>query len=411
VSLLLDALKRAEQEKLARNSDRQAEPPPREELPRPAPPPSNASLELAPLTSAPVPPSGARADAAAAQTMFKAKAPPAQASGKKRGAMYALITLGAILLIAACAYVWYSVNSLLPPVATAQRPRSPMQLGPPPAASTTTFVPQPPPAVQAGASPPFVPMSVPPPRQPQEAIPGPTPAPAVAAVTPVPRAATGSPSENALANLMRDSSPSSDSSPLQLSRSAERPRPSSQVVVGYEALRNGDLDGARRAYTAAVATDGMSVDAQLGLATVEARSGNRGPASQRYRRALELDSRNATALAGLAALADFSRPEALESQLRGDLAKFPQSSALHFTLGNLLATQLRWSEAQNEFFEAHRLDPGNADIVYNLAVSLDHLGQTRPAAEFYRRALETARGQVTQFDPGLVARRLAELRP
>jgi Tfp pilus assembly protein PilF len=254
-------------------------------------------------------------------------------------------------------------------------------------------------------------MNVPPPRQPQEAIPGPTPAPAVAAVTPVPRAATGSPSENALANLMKDSSPSSDSSPLQLTRSAERPRPSSQVVVGYEALRNGDLDGARRAYTAAVATDGMSVDAQLGLATVEARSGNRGPASQRYRRALELDSRNATALAGLAALADFSRPEALESQLRGDLAKFPQSSALHFTLGNLLATQLRWSEAQSEFFEAHRLDPGNADIVYNLAVSLDHLGQTRPAAEFYRRALETARGQVTQFDPGLVARRLAELRP
>ena len=118
----------------------------------------------------------------------------------------------------------------------------------------------------------------------------------------------------------------------------------------------------------------------------------------------------ATALAGLAALADFSRPEALEAQLRGELARNPDSAALRFTLGNLFSAQARWHEAQGEYYEAHRLDPGNADVLYNLAVALDNLGQARVAAGFYRRALEAAREQGAQFDPAPVARRLAEIR-
>jgi hypothetical protein len=44
-------------------------------------------------------------------------------------------------------------------------------------------------------------------------------------------------------------------------------------------------------------------------------------------------------------------------------------------------------------------------------VSLDHLGQSRLAAEHYARALEAARDRRGQFDSAAVARRLAELRP
>jgi Flp pilus assembly protein TadD len=73
--------------------------------------------------------------------------------------------------------------------------------------------------------------------------------------------------------------------------------------------------------------------------------------------------------------------------------------------------QSRWTEAQAAYFEAHRLEPGNADVLYNLAVSLDHLGQSRLAADYYGRALEASRGQAAQFDPVPVARRLRELRP
>jgi hypothetical protein len=42
-------------------------------------------------------------------------------------------------------------------------------------------------------------------------------------------------------------------------------------------------------------------------------------------------------------------------------------------------------------------------------VSLDHLGQARPAADYYARALEAARSQPAAFDPRAVERRVAEI--
>jgi Tfp pilus assembly protein PilF len=199
--------------------------------------------------------------------------------------------------------------------------------------------------------------------------------------------------------------------PLRMDRAPDAgKRVPAGVSAGYEALRQGDHAAARRGYEAALAADPASVDAHLGMATLAARGANRAAAADHYRRALDLDPRNPTALAGLASLADFSRPDAIEEALRADLARNPESGALQFTLGNVYAAQGRWNEAQAAYFEAHRLDPASADVAHNLAVSLDHLGQRKLAAEFYARALETARGRGAQFDPAAVARRLAEIR-
>ena len=195
------------------------------------------------------------------------------------------------------------------------------------------------------------------------------------------------------------------------SRAALRPRVPAEVQEGYDALRLGDLAKARRSYAAALANDPGSLDALLGLATVEARGGSREAAAALYRRALEVDPRNASALAGLAALAEGTRPEALESRLLRDLAEQPGSAPLQFMLGNLYASEGRWGDAQAAYFEAHRIEPGNSDIAYNLAVSLDHLGQGRTAAGFYRKALEATGAQAATFDPAAVARRLGELEP
>jgi Tfp pilus assembly protein PilF len=192
---------------------------------------------------------------------------------------------------------------------------------------------------------------------------------------------------------------------------AEKTRVPTEIAAGYDALRAGDLAAARRGYGAAIAADPSSLDATLGLATIEARLGNAPAAASLYRRALELDPRNATALAGLASIADMSQPEQLEAQLRADIARYPQSAALHFALGNLYAARGRWEEAQAAFFDALRLEPASADTLYNLAVAMDHMGQRRLASDYYRRALEAARGQSAQFDPAPVARRLSELRP
>ena len=196
---------------------------------------------------------------------------------------------------------------------------------------------------------------------------------------------------------------------MTLARTEKPGRVSAEVQAGYAALLAGHGTEARRSYLAALAADPANVDALLGIATVEARTGNRAAAVQYYRRVLQQEPRNATAIAALSTLADVARPDALEMQLSADLSQDPGSAALHAALGNVHASQRRWTQAQAAYFEAHRLDPGNADILFNLAVSLDHLGQPRLAAGFYNRALEAARRQGAQFDAQAAARRLAEI--
>ena len=405
MSLLLDALKRAEQEKLARGP---AEPAPAPHAPSPAPVPARdrpaanaASLELQPLGSAGVSLGGPRPEPShTAQTVFQAKSSP-PAAERGRGMIWATIGAVAVVVIAAGAYVWYSVKSLTPQVAVTPRPR-PITIPPPPGAPPATTVGES--TVVAASAPPLL---DPPPRSP--GAPG-LPAASPSASAPAPAASEPRVRDDPIAGVLRDSS-SSQAAPLRLDRTAESPRRvPADISAGYDALREGNLPSARRSYGAALALDPANLDAVLGMATIEARSGNRPAAALQYRRALELDPRNATAVAGLASLADFSRPESIEAQLRSDLLRLPESPALHFTLGNVLSAQSRWTEAQAEYFEAHRIDPASADVMFNLAVAMDHLGQSRIAAGFYQRALDAAPGTSAQFDRQAVARRLAEIR-
>lgn len=406
MSLLLDALKRAEQEKLAKQGDRPANDP-AAAAPAPAPAsarrePANApALELQPIASAQA--AGVQpksSGAATAQAVFQAKAPAQKAEGGRNMTM--LWIIGAIVVAAILGiggYVWWSLSALQPRITTL-RPRS----LPAPTPSTgqaklDTLVP--------GALAPATPPRNDGPANPQPMPPAaPTPAPASSAALP---ATTPPPARtpDLASQLVRDA-PTTPS--LKLTP-AEKPRVPTDIAAGYEALRSGDLPAARRSYAAALAADPANLDGHLGAATIEARLGNAAAAASHYRRALDLDPRNATALAGLASIADMSQPEMLEGQLRADLARYPQSAALYFALGNLYASRGRWEDAQGAFFEALRLEPASSDILYNLAVAMDHMGQRRLAADYYRRALEAARGQTAQFDPAQVARRLAELRP
>jgi Tfp pilus assembly protein PilF len=397
VSLLLDALKRAEQEKLSRQGEASNDAPPAQPAQSASAAKGAAALELQPLTAVPSGPA-ARAEepAHAAQVLFDAKA-PAEAK-RSRGMLWATLGAIAIVVASAAAYVWYQISVLNP-------------------ASTPTVArraPSPPyPQAAINAPPPVTPIGEPARTPATVTIAEPSPAIAPAPVS-APRTASAAPApaeEDPVARLLREApaDAAAASAPLRLERTLERPAIPADVSAGYAALRGGDLAEARRRYDAALAADPMSVDARLGIATVEARLGNRSVAQVQYRRALELDPRNATALAGLAALAVGLPPEAVEQQLRDDVARLPDSAQLNFALGSHYASQHRWGEAQAAFFEAYRLEPTSADIQYNLAICLDHMNQQRLAADFYRRAVEAAQSQPTQFDPAPVRRRIAEL--
>ena len=92
-----------------------------------------------------------------------------------------------------------------------------------------------------------------------------------------------------------------------------------------------------------------------------------------------------------------------------DVPRFGNASFLHFTLGNQFAAQGRWAEAQQAYFQAYASDPEHADFAYNLAISLDRMHQTKPALEFYRRALALAESRPVSFDKGQVSKRVLQL--
>src|SRR6185503_3693298 len=129
-----------------------------------------------------------------------------------------------------------------------------------------------------------------------------------------------------------------------------------------------------------------------------------------YLRLLQADPRDAEAQASLVALRSGRvDPLAAESRLKSMLAVDPKAHALNFALGNQLAQQGRWAEAQAQYFKAFTAEPNNPDFAYNLAVSLDHLRQPRPALEYYRHAIALARTRGASFDVTSAEARVAQL--
>ena len=188
----------------------------------------------------------------------------------------------------------------------------------------------------------------------------------------------------------------------------ETPTVNADLVDAYAALRNADYPRARALYARLVLADPLNPDAQLGMATAYARGGDSASAARHYRQVLVIDPRNGVALAGLLAVSD-TRSPALEVELRTLVGRNPETSSLRFTLGNLFASERRWVEAQQAYFEAYRLESDNADYMYNLAVSLDQLKQPKLALDYYRKALAARSKAGGQFDPAAVTRRIRDL--
>ena len=182
------------------------------------------------------------------------------------------------------------------------------------------------------------------------------------------------------------------------------------VAGGYAAYQAGDMPAAREAYRQALGDDPRNRDALLGMAAVEMRSGRLEEADKLYRRLLEADPRDPHARAGLLALrSDLTDPVAAESRVKTLLAEDPGANVLYFTLGNEYARQARWAEAQQAYFKAYAADPDNPDFAYNVAVSLDHLQESKLALEYYRRALALAAKRSASFDQTAARKRAQAL--
>ena len=199
-------------------------------------------------------------------------------------------------------------------------------------------------------------------------------------------------------------------SPTVVPERRAAPQVHPKVESGYAAYLAGDLATARANYQDVLREEPANRDALLGLAAIDVRAGRYEPAEAVYLRLLQSDPRDSHAHAALIELrAGRMDPLAAESRVKSLLASDPAAEVLYFTLGNQLALQGRWAEAQQHYSKAFAADPDNADFAYNLAVSLDHLRQSRLALEYYGRALALAEKRGASFELAAARSRVQQL--
>jgi tetratricopeptide (TPR) repeat protein len=449
MSLLLEALKKAEkakEEAQRRTSGEQRasaplqleeEAAPQHVLTRNELPDISPSLEILSDDIAPKEPAAASERRTQAGTPFAAQARPQaarEAAGEADRAaarkvfevkfkepnprLPFFLTMGALGFAALCTgvYFWYQLSPSQPLVnasppasgalAAAAAPGASSAASPPPSAPTPSApLAQPPipglPGSSGSSATPAVPRA---PVQPPLAAapqtlsaPGPRETPAARPETSLRPAAPS----NRAATLPREPEPAA-------ARAVPRVHP--KVESAYSAYVAGNISGARADYEDALRDDPGNRDALLGLAAVDVRSGRLEAAEATYLRLLRMDPRDAYAQAGLIALRGGRMdPLLAESRLKTLLATDPGAHVLNFALGNQLAQQGRWAEAQQQYFKAFAADPENADFAYNLAVSLDHLRQPKLALEYYQRALALVAKRGASFDAAAARARIAQL--
>jgi tetratricopeptide (TPR) repeat protein len=170
-----------------------------------------------------------------------------------------------------------------------------------------------------------------------------------------------------------------------------------QVQEAYDAYQRGDYNRAETLYRTALARYPGNRDAMLGIAALTWRAGDKAGAAGIYQRLLQANPNDATARSALLTLQKDKNPVADESTVKMLLHREPESAQLRFVLGNIYARQQRWPEAQQAYFDAYTRDNTNPDVAYNLAVSLDNLGQHAAALDHYRKAVDLARQRPARF--------------
>lgn len=199
--------------------------------------------------------------------------------------------------------------------------------------------------------------------------------------------------------------------PISIIRS-ETPQIDPQLSLAFNAFRDDDFVTARAHYQQALRNIPNSRDALLGLAAVSLKIGDANGARAHYTKLLELDPRDPLARVGLLETVPATDSIEREGELRALFNEHPNIPQLAFALGNLQASQGRWNDAQQSYYDALLAAKSSAsgavspDYAFNLAVSLERLNQLRPAYEFYREALVQSQTISPTFDVRILRERL-----
>ena len=200
-----------------------------------------------------------------------------------------------------------------------------------------------------------------------------------------------------------------DQSAIAISRTKSVDKNDQLINTAYSEYNKGNYTVAEAAYQGVLKDMPENRDALLGMAAIAWRKGNVQGAYEYYLKVLKLYPKDTVAATGIISLQDYADPLRSESIIKLMLREQPDMAFLHFALGNNYAAQSRWPEAQQAFFEAWRLQSDNPDYAYNLAVSLDQIGQARAAMDYNRKALELADATQVSFNTASVLSRVNDL--
>ncbi len=201
---------------------------------------------------------------------------------------------------------------------------------------------------------------------------------------------------------------------IKISRSKSIDKRGVQINEAFQEYLVGNYDSAEVSYRNVLKELPENRDALLGLAVISSRKGQLRQAYNNYLEVLKLypgDTVAEAALINFQGNGDYARNESI---LKTFIQREPDNSFLYYSLGRHYAAQIRWPEAQQSFFNAYRLETSNPDYAFNLAVSLDHIGQLQSAIDYYNTALELANqsggGPATiSFDRAVVISRINAL--
>lgn len=197
---------------------------------------------------------------------------------------------------------------------------------------------------------------------------------------------------------------------MQVSKNNSGPRVSPELMGAYRAFNAGDDAEAQELYRKVLRTDLRNVDALLGMAAIAQRQGRLQDAMGWYGKVLEVEPRNPIAQAAMVNAVGQADPVTSESRIKNLLVQQPNSANLHAALGSLYTERGQWTAAQQSYFEAHRLEPGNPEYAFNLAICLDQLGKPSLALDYYKKTLELIqRNTTTSIDRHQLESRISQL--
>ena len=178
----------------------------------------------------------------------------------------------------------------------------------------------------------------------------------------------------------------------------------------WQAYDDGRYDSAKDLYIEVLNSEESNRDALLGLGAITVIEKDYVSARDIYMSLLKQDPRDPIAIAAISSLHSdgVSLPED-ERFLQNMLLKNPNAAHLNFALGNVYAQQEKWKSAQQSYFNAWQQDIENADYIFNLAVSLDQLGKPEQALNLYRDSLSKSNNKQVSFSREDVKQRITEL--